>query len=289
MAEMKQHFFDILEDCLQALERGEPLEAILARYPDLSADLRPVLESAQAARAMHSREIPAAVRARGRARVLAAAARLRQAPTPHHRIGRIWRVLIAVLASLTFLAASSGGLIVASAAALPGDALYPIKRVLENTRLQFTNDPVQKQVLTQQFSQLRVDETQTLLTTKRVSDVEFDGQVAARLSDGWLVAGIPVVVTDQTLVAGTITVGQNVNVIGQTQVDQRVRAVNLTPGGDDSSSGTPDIRPSQTQQPDGEYHGTETPESSGTQYSDHSYDHTPEPTDNHTPQPSEDH
>ena len=45
MAELRE-FDEILSASLQALDGGEGLEQVLARFPQAAADLRPLLESA---------------------------------------------------------------------------------------------------------------------------------------------------------------------------------------------------------------------------------------------------
>ncbi len=37
--------YDVLEICLQELENGADMESVLARYPELAAELRPILKA----------------------------------------------------------------------------------------------------------------------------------------------------------------------------------------------------------------------------------------------------
>ncbi|MCX8126111.1 MAG: hypothetical protein N3E40_03065, partial [Dehalococcoidia bacterium] len=46
----KEKFDEILNECLEALEKGQSLEACLDRYPEHAQSLRPLLETALAAR-----------------------------------------------------------------------------------------------------------------------------------------------------------------------------------------------------------------------------------------------
>ncbi|MDO9300065.1 MAG: hypothetical protein Q7T89_01725, partial [Anaerolineales bacterium] len=71
--------YDVLEICLLELENGASLESILARYPDLANDLRPILKASVMARTMAvSAPSPDAVR-RGRAKLLQHASEMREA------------------------------------------------------------------------------------------------------------------------------------------------------------------------------------------------------------------
>jgi hypothetical protein len=72
--------FDVLEICLQELENGVSLENILARYPHLAGELRPILQASILARKRGGDAAPSpeAVR-RGRAKLLQRASEMREA------------------------------------------------------------------------------------------------------------------------------------------------------------------------------------------------------------------
>ncbi len=224
---MNTKLSNALQDCLQALERGTTLEECLTRYPSLAGNLRPLLESAQAARTAGLFPVPGNAVTRGRARLLAHAARLRQAKRSYPRLTGAWRVAVASLAVLAFLVFTGNGLIAASANALPGDALYPVKRTVEDVRLQLAPDPQAEAEIQEEITSRRVEETESLLSEQRVEEVEFEGLVSEQLPDGWRIAGIPVVVTDQTEVEGTVSIGMMAEVTGQTQLDGSVLAKRL--------------------------------------------------------------
>jgi hypothetical protein len=95
------------------------------------------------------------------------------------------------------------------------------------------------------------------MTIGRVERVDFNGVIASKTSDGWLVSGIPVVVTSHTRVEGEIAVGDNVNVSGETHANGRVDASRLSP-----AKNGPDRNPSSADSP------TETEVSGGTQQFD---------------------
>jgi len=61
----------------------------------------------------------------------------------------------------------------ASQSSLPGDALYPVKMGLEQTRISLANDAYAQAKLHLQFAQRRLDEIKELLMQGRTSDVEF--------------------------------------------------------------------------------------------------------------------
>jgi hypothetical protein len=282
---MNRQLLDALEACLQAMEKGESMESALKRFPRFASDLRPLLETAWAARTLRQSEIPGRVAARGRSRLLAAAAALRARNAASPRLKPSWRYALTVLAVVAFLVLSGNGLLVASARSLPGDMLYPVKRSMETTQLNLVANPGQKQALQQQFSQRRVEETKSLITIKRVILVDFDGMVSDQTQDGWVVSGIPVVVNAQTQVIGQIIIGQETEVSGMTQSNGWVLASRMKadesggenePGSGKSSSPTEAVN-------QGEDSGS-TPEGTGTPATgDWQEQHTrpPEPTDGH--------
>ncbi|MBM3152662.1 MAG: hypothetical protein FJZ96_10770 [Chloroflexi bacterium] len=249
-----------LQDGLQALDGGMSLEECLARHPGLADQLRPLLETAQVARSVGSLPVPGNAATRGRARTLAHAARLRQANRPLPRLGGTGRVVAASLAALVFLALTGNGLIAASANALPGDPLYAIKRTVEDVRLGLAGDPQTEEKIEQEISTQRLEETEILLSEQRVEDVEFKGLVNEQLPDGWLVAGIPVRVTEETEVEGMISIGMLVEVDGQTQPDGSVLAERIRVLEPESSTSEGGPTPEDTPTPEME----ETPLPEGT-------------------------
>ncbi len=296
---MNRQLRDALEACLQAMEKGESMDAVLRRFPSFAAELRPLLEAARASRTLDSGSLPGLTVRRSRVRVLAAASRLRKAP--RRRSWRAWQIAVTVTAVLAILLASTNGLLIVSARALPGDALYPLKLTVENTQLQLAVDPAQKQALIRQFQLRRVEETESLLSQDRVVHVEFGGTVAAKTDDGVLVEGIPVVITNQTQITAPLSIGSEVTVSGQTHTDGHVQADALisgdqseTEGGSPAeSSPTPESTRvpdkwggdqatgtwSSTQSYQGDHERYQTPVEGGTPSGEWSGASTPEPTD----------
>src|SRR5512140_3225825 len=79
--------YDALDECLNALQRGQALESVLKRYPALAGQLRPLLVASLMARGSSRLHVPSDVRRRGRARLLRQAAEMSEADgTPRHRM-----------------------------------------------------------------------------------------------------------------------------------------------------------------------------------------------------------
>jgi hypothetical protein len=311
---MNKKIYDALEDCLRAMEKGESLELALKRYPHLAVELNPLLEAARRARTLGAGDLPVSAVTRGQVRLLTRAADMRSARSPRFFRKPTWRYALISLVTVLVFVLGGNGLLIASAKSLPGDPLYSFKRSVEWTQLILLFDPARRQALQVAFSQRRVDETRSLITGSRVEPVEFDGVVASQTDDGWLVSGIPVVVTSQTQVDGNLQIGDKITVSGETSADGRVDATHLIPVSDDSEHpsestvaatgtriplGTHEFEYSSTgafeqgtPQPTG-YHwdptgggeGQRTPEPTGTQWSGDGPDGTTTPTP--TPRPTE--
>jgi hypothetical protein len=170
------NIFDTLEICLQELEDGADLEAVLSRYPDLAAELRPILNASMMARTMAApAPSPEAVR-RGRAKLLQRASEMREGKTaPTKRMIPIFQRLAISFTLTAFFLASGTGLVGASSKALPGENLYPVKRSWEDVRLFFTFNPNRKESLASEFESERLNEVSELLTEGRDETIQFAG------------------------------------------------------------------------------------------------------------------
>lgn len=235
---MNNRLSETLELCLQALEGGATVDECLARYPSLAGELRSLLETAAAARTVNLPAVPENAATRGRARVLAHAARLRGAGRPRPRFSGALR-MAAALAALAVFVLVGNGLVAASAKALPGDSLYPMKRTIEDIRLRLAPNPEAESQVRQEISARRVEETEELLAGQRVEEVEFEGVIGQQLPEGWLVAGIPVRVTAQIELEGVLVVGAYVEVRGQTQTDGSVLAERIRVEEDEGEDDSP--------------------------------------------------
>jgi len=88
-------------------------------------------------------------------------------------------LLIAALMAVSVLFGGGAAAAYASQDALPGDALYPVKTVVEQAELTFTTDPVTKAELHLEFAQERVAEMQALAAEgqlDRIPDVAVNMQ-----------------------------------------------------------------------------------------------------------------
>jgi hypothetical protein len=231
--------YEVLEICLQDIERGESIETVLFRYPEYADELRPILEGSINARSMAITAPSAEVVRRNRARVLQQAAQMREHEAQAKSSSRrIWfaslRRVAVTLAVVAVLFVSGTGLVSASSATLPGDNLYPVKRTWEDMLLMFTFNLQERDALEIEHENNRLHELRELFAAGRSAEVEFSGLAISQNGNEWIIAGFRVMVSNQTEVRdGPLAVGNAVRVKGHTRGDgvilaERIRL--LDPG-----------------------------------------------------------
>lgn len=223
---MNAKLFDALEDCLAALEQGAELNDVLARHPDLEADLRPVLEAAEKALEAAGFSVPSEAIQQSRTRLLGHAAQLRGKRPTKRWFGLPRAAVVALTAGFVILI-STGGLLTASAQSLPGDTLYSMKRAVEKVSLTLTSGEKAKRSLQDEYNQRRIEETMALLKLGRSEMVTYEGVVNEKTADFWVVDDIRTLVMPNTNIVGQIDVGMGVEVTGEVQPGDWVEATTI--------------------------------------------------------------
>lgn len=147
-----------LDDCLQALERGESLESCLSRYPDLASELRPLLLVAMRLRQVEAPRPRPAAQTSAWLKYSRRAAQMRAA-----RMRRRWRWLgPAAIAASLILAVGLGltATVTAASRSLPGDPLYRVKLLSEEAQVLVTWDRESRAELLLDQAEERVAEIQ---------------------------------------------------------------------------------------------------------------------------------
>jgi hypothetical protein len=193
---MNDKLYDALETCLQEIENGAALERVLARFPDLAHELRPILKASLKARALGAAAFapsPEVIR-RGRAKLLQRASEMREAKVaPRRRVIPIFqRLALSLGLTATFLL-SGTGLVGASATALPGENLYPVKRTWEGVQLFFIFNKDTRDAVKSQFETERLHEVNELLADGRHEIIQFAG-VFMQVNGVNYVSGVTVLV-----------------------------------------------------------------------------------------------
>ncbi|WP_299030365.1 DUF5667 domain-containing protein [uncultured Thermanaerothrix sp.] len=219
---------EVLEACLQALERGQAIEEVLARYPEQAANLAPLLQAAQSSRALASTlRMPLGARARSRARFLAHAKTLPSAAASAGarlpRLGLAWGSVAVVLVLILSLVVTT----LASAQALPGQPLYPIKRAVEAVQYNLTADPSARLAFAETLDEKRAAEVQALIQQGQQQRVAFAGFLIRNPMASWEVHRIPLLLSpDQEALARSLE-GAYVNIEGESEPMLGVRVERL--------------------------------------------------------------
>jgi len=155
----EKDFNNILDECLdRMLFQGEPLELCLASYPEHSAELESLLQTALAAREAAAIKPRTDFRERARNQFQAA---VRDMEAKKERrvsfFGRHPQWVTAIVVVLVILFAGSGVVAVAGDS-MPDGLLYSVKRASETVRLAFTPSDLGKAELYASLADERVTE-----------------------------------------------------------------------------------------------------------------------------------
>ena len=217
----RKHLSPIFNDGLDRLLAGKPIAECLEGHEALGAEIRPLLATVAVARRAEAvpPRSPQAV-AEAKADFLAAAAarrrEMQQAAVRQRREPRLsWplprRVSAWATVSVTavlVLALLTGTAVAASARSLPGDLLYPVKRVVENAQLSVTRDPTARETLQKQLEQRRLEEVQEVIKLGRVVErLDFSGMIEALEPGSWVIGNRTVLVDERTEVEGVPALG----------------------------------------------------------------------------------
>jgi hypothetical protein len=149
-------FNDILEECLERVLKGEPIEACLADHPGHAGELEPLLKTALEARAASSVLPRQEFRQRAALQFQSA---LREMPAKQPAGPVFWqRRWMGVLAGLAFVLLAGTGVVAASNSSLPGESLYSVKLATESVRIALASSDIDKAELYVKFTDRRVDE-----------------------------------------------------------------------------------------------------------------------------------
>ncbi len=228
---------ELMAECADQMLAGASIQDCLARHPEHAHELKPLLETISEMRQLRPvPERPAAVAVQRRAAFLAAVQAIQPAPQPPPRplsvLSDWWQGLVTwligpagarrplatvpagLLAVLAFIIVGGlllTGIVTASASALPGSPLYPVKLTVERAQVVLTRDPAAREQLLNEFTQRRVAEAQAVLEKGyRVASLPLEGVIEEIVGDRWLVSGLQVVLRPDSQVIGDPTVGARI-------------------------------------------------------------------------------
>ena len=179
----------VIDECLSRVQAGdETVQDCVQAYPELKDVLEPMLALAFRVNETLAPEKPdeqyvrnAKLRILNRVKVSVTSnssksVQSRRAPHIDFRRRR-WSTVIAGVVIAAMLFGSGIGLRQASASALPGDSLYPVKRAGEEIQLAFSFSTGGDMALLYDFAESRLEEAQTLSEEGRYDDlgIALDG------------------------------------------------------------------------------------------------------------------
>ena len=222
---MDSRLEEVIVAALDALEAGDEVDVIVARYPEYEAELRPILSTAASlagVRIAHSLKAQAASQQR-MLEYAAVAPAASQGPSVLLLLRRLSLAMASLVVILAFLGMS---VLYAASETVPGDRLYDAKRLMEDARLSLTGSSTAREALLERYEEERIREIETLLRMERSEEVAFSGFIEAIDGDVWTVAGLDVLIVGTTLIEGADgpAVGQLVEISGVV-VNGRVRAM----------------------------------------------------------------
>lgn len=169
MTAQQERFNQVLDDCLdQVLRQGDSIEACIRRYPEHSAELGQLLRLALGAR--QSLDFIPSAEAKSRARLaLDKAIREREVRGPKpYRWGAFravsgglagsYRWAASAAAALLLVVVGGTGVVAASSGSQPDEALYPVKRAVEQAQSAITFGDDSKARLHASFADRRIKE-----------------------------------------------------------------------------------------------------------------------------------
>jgi hypothetical protein len=172
-------FDNILNECLERLlVKGESLEQCLERYPARAAELKPLLETALAAREASAIQPRPDFRARARYQFRSA---LQETASRKSRLSWGWFPRWAtVVAIVLVLVLAGGGTVFAADSSMPDSPLYSVKLATEQVRFTLTTSQAGKMRLCTELADERVAEIAYMANQGDAEQVE---RITRRLDD----------------------------------------------------------------------------------------------------------
>lgn len=226
---MTDRFESILDESISALQAGVSIEEVLAEAPDYADELRPLLFAASLLADPKPELVPEERKAALRAQYMAQAAELKPVtPSFGEKFAAVSRIMkrrltrkavfndlvtvsITVILTLIMVALV---LSFVSRDTLPGDFLYGVKRISENTQLIFTTNNENQAQLEDTFNQRRLDEIEQLIQQKRAAVVQFKGTLETKGENLWVIEGHTIFLPQDVIIEGNPEEGDTIEITG---------------------------------------------------------------------------
>lgn len=180
---MNKKLENILNECIDRINRGESIEHCLQKYPKYANELQDLLRTWLNIRWRASKIQPTPeFRTRSRAQLMQLLSRYNQNIRPQNVYDAdravtpslFKRLLVPVIASLlAFILIGSAGTVAAAIAGnvMPDQPLYPVKLATEQVRLALTLSETDKAIMNMQIAETRSNEIQTMIEKGKVNEI----------------------------------------------------------------------------------------------------------------------
>ncbi|MCB0190440.1 MAG: hypothetical protein KDJ65_00705 [Anaerolineae bacterium] len=121
-----------------------------------------------------------------------------------------------------------GGLVLAAEGSLPGQALYPIKRLSETIQLNVAPDIRQRQRLEETFNQRRLEEVDRLTESNETASVTITGRIEALTETSITINGVTLNLAPKAAQRENLVVGARVRIEGETNATGELDASTVT-------------------------------------------------------------
>jgi hypothetical protein len=226
---MNRKQMDAFEKCIERMDAGLPVEDCLKEFPDLTPELRNILEIAKEMMSLMVDKVSDEQMTRSRTMLLSQAKLLTSSDKQsalESGIGKVFRPfrqitqgfsslsqlagrLVLVLGITGLLILLSGRILITSAKSIPGDSLYPVKRAVEDIRVYLAPRAVE-QTVENNYGLQRVEEVKKLIELKRIEQISFEGIIESMSDTEWKVGGVPIIVNPKTTIVGGFTGAQSI-------------------------------------------------------------------------------
>ncbi len=151
---------DIFEECLERVFDGQSIDECLKSYPDKANELRPLIETALAAKKAVMAAVPSAeFRERARQQLYAAQRDMSTKAAKRRWISTVWQPAWAMSVAAALLVMIAGaGTVLAANNSMPDQPLYGVKHTVESARLLLTRSADAKADLYASLADQRVQE-----------------------------------------------------------------------------------------------------------------------------------
>lgn len=147
------------------------------------------------------------------------------------RSSTVWRWASVTAVAVVVVTMTFGGAATASAEALPGDFLYPVKRAAEQVQYTFMMDPFAREAYLQRLMLTRKEEVRRVQELQREVEIAFEGRLQSMDGTHWNIDGLVVQVPagmwtgeDRPEAGSVVYVRAKISGEGMTAVQVRVRA-----------------------------------------------------------------